>query len=143
METTAIAGAKLLNSSQPKPRGRPHGPIKPVPFTRADLDSRTAAAKLWDNMATSITADLGGEDNLSTIQRTLINAFCAVSIQLTDLNTQALLGKPVSLSELSLAASTLVRLAVILLLFLPACALSLFADRLDQTHEARSTTWLC
>jgi hypothetical protein len=95
------------------PRGtRPCKPTKPMPLTRDNLDSRSAAAKLWDRMATDITSDLGGEENLSTIQRTLINAFCAVSIQLTDLSTQSLLGKPVALSDLSLAASTLVRLAV-------------------------------
>jgi hypothetical protein len=92
-------------------RGRPHGPIKPVPVTRADLDDRTAAARMWDNLSRNIAADLGGEDNLSSVQKTLIEAFVGVSIQLTDINMRGLQGEKVDLSELSLAASTLVRIA--------------------------------
>jgi hypothetical protein len=45
------------------------------------------------------------------VQRPLIDAFVAVSIRLNDLNTRGLLGQPVDLSELSLAVSTLTRLA--------------------------------
>jgi hypothetical protein len=41
----------------------------------------------------------------------LIDAFVGVSIRLNDLNTRGLLGEPIDLSELSLAASTLVRIA--------------------------------
>jgi hypothetical protein len=115
METTAIADARLISgspASKPKSRGqRPHGPIKPVPFTRADLDSRTAAARMWDNLSANIAADLGGEANLSSVQKTLIEAFVGVSIRLNDLNMRGLRGEQIDLSELSLAASTLVRIA--------------------------------
>jgi hypothetical protein len=104
--------ARLNGGSKKKSRGaRPHKPVKPKPFTRAELDSRTAAAKMWDALAASITADCGGESEISTVQRTLIDAFCGVAIRLNDLNTRGLLGQPVDLSELSLAASTLTRLA--------------------------------
>jgi hypothetical protein len=89
-------------------RGRP---TKPRPLTREALDSRTTAAKMWDSLAASIIADAGGESEISTVQRTLINAFCGVAIRLNDLNTKGLLGQPVDLSELSLVASTLTRLA--------------------------------
>jgi hypothetical protein len=89
-------------------RGRP---TKPRPLTREALDSRTAAAKMWDSLAASIIADAGGESEISTVQRTLIDAFCGVAIRLNDLNTKGLLGQPVDLSELSLVASTLTRLA--------------------------------
>jgi hypothetical protein len=75
------------------------------------LDSRTAAAKMWDALAANITADCGGESEISTVRRTLIDAFCVVVIRLNDLNTKGLLGQPVDLTELSLAASTLTRLA--------------------------------
>ena len=101
-----------LEAAPRKSRGaRPHGTVKPCPLTRDQLDSRTSAAKLWDNLAANITADCGGEANISTVQRTLIDAFCSVAIRLNDLNTRGLLGQPVDLSELSLAASTLTRLA--------------------------------
>jgi hypothetical protein len=91
---------------------RPNKATKPRPLTRDQLDSRTSAAKMWDNLATSIAADCGGETEISTVKRTLIDAFCAVAIRLNDLNTKGLLGQPVDLSELSLVASTLTRLAV-------------------------------
>jgi hypothetical protein len=111
METTEIAPIRLPDSFQPKKRGRPKGPVKPVPVTRADLDDRTAAARMWDSLSANIASDLGGVDNLSSVQRTLIEAFVGVSIQLTDLNMRGLKGEKVDLSELSLAASTLVRIA--------------------------------
>jgi hypothetical protein len=111
MESTAIATTTLPNGSPPKKRGRPHGPVKPTPVTRRDLDDRTAAARMWDSLASNIAADLGGEANLSSVQKTLIEAFVGVSIQLTDLNMRGLKGEKVDLSELSLAASTLVRIA--------------------------------
>jgi hypothetical protein len=66
---------------------------------------------MWDNLSRNIAADLGGEDNLSSVQKTLIEAFVGVSIQLTDINMRGLQGEKVDLSELSLAASTLVRIA--------------------------------
>ena|ERR1700730_12137150 len=111
MESTDLAPTPLPNGSPPKKRGRPHGPIKPTPITRADLDDRTTAARRWDNLSRSIASDLGGEENLSSVQKTLIEAFVGVSIQLTNINMRGLQGEKVDLSELSLAASTLVRIA--------------------------------
>ena len=75
------------------------------------LNSRTHAAKMWDSLRANIIADCGGENETSTVKRTLIDAFCGVAIQLIDINTKGLLGQPVDLAELSLAASTLTRLA--------------------------------
>ena len=66
---------------------------------------------MWDTLASNIIADAGGESEISTIQRTLIDAFCEVAIRLNHLNTKGLLGQTVDLAELSLAASTLTRLA--------------------------------
>lgn len=96
----------------PKKRGRrPHTQTKPKPFTRDDLDGRTHAAQLYDRLYANIAADAGGEDQLSAIQRELITAFCAVSLRLNDMSTRALIGQNIELSDLSLAASTLVRIA--------------------------------
>ena len=66
---------------------------------------------MWDSLSRNIAADLGGESNLSSVQKTLIEAFVGVSIRLNDLNMRGLQGEKIDLSELSLAASTLVRIA--------------------------------
>ena len=103
---------RLADGLPKKSRGtRPTKATSVRPFTRDMVDSRLKSAKIWDTLAANIIADAGGESEISTIQRTLIDAFCGVAIQLNDLNTKGLLGQPVDLTELSLAASTLVRLA--------------------------------
>jgi hypothetical protein len=110
-DSRSVARQRLAEGS-PKKRGRrPNKATKPRPLTRDMLDSRTAAAKMWDTLAASIIADAGGESEITTVKRTLIDAFCGVAIRLNDLNTKGLLGQPVDLSQLSLAASTLTRLA--------------------------------
>jgi hypothetical protein len=44
-------------------------------LTRDQLDGRTNAAKVFDRLVTNIEADLGGRDQLSTIELALIEAF--------------------------------------------------------------------
>jgi hypothetical protein len=96
--------------AKPK-RRRPYKAIKPRPFTREQLDQRTAAFKMFDSLYAAVASDCGGMDQISAVQRELIEAFCGVAIRLNDLNTRGLAGQPVNLSDLSLAASTLTRLA--------------------------------
>jgi hypothetical protein len=92
-------------------RRRPHKAVKIRPFTREQLDQRTAAFKMFESLYAAIAADIGGVDQVSAVQRELIEAFCGVAIRLNDLNTRGLAGQPVDLADLSLAASTLTRLA--------------------------------
>jgi hypothetical protein len=66
---------------------------------------------MFESLYAAIAADIGGVDQVSAVQRELIEAFCGVAIRLNDLNTRGLAGQPVDLADLSLAASTLTRLA--------------------------------
>src|SRR5262245_60796207 len=61
-------------SQPPKPR-RKHRATKPQLLTRDQLDKRSNAAKQFDAIADGIAQDLGGEDQLSTVQRHLVEAF--------------------------------------------------------------------
>jgi hypothetical protein len=80
-------------------------------LTREQLDGRTKARKQFDAIASGIANDLGGTDNLSTVQKTLVEAYAGASLLVSNLNAQLLLGKDVNILELSAAISTMVRIA--------------------------------
>jgi hypothetical protein len=102
MENHALGSAKRRGN-------RPNRPTKFTPLTREQLDARTHAAKLWDQMEARITSEVGGD--VTAVQQALITAFCSVAISLNDLTAKNLLGQPTNIADLSLAASTLTRLA--------------------------------
>jgi hypothetical protein len=52
-------------------------------LTRDDLDGRTKAAQLFDQTFSEIARDLGGEENISAIERHLIEAFSGVARDVT------------------------------------------------------------
>jgi hypothetical protein len=79
--------------------------------TRSDLDQRTRAAKQFDAIARGITADLGGKDNLTTVQRLLIEALAGTALTLNDINARALRGESIDLPAYAQAVTTLVRVA--------------------------------
>jgi hypothetical protein len=82
---------------------------KLAPYTRRELDGRSVAARQYDAMEARILKDLG--DNISEIERSLVTTYCSIAITLQDMGTRSLLGQSVALSDLTLAASTLVRIA--------------------------------
>jgi hypothetical protein len=89
--------------------GNGHGKVRLL--TRSDLDGRTRARKAFDRIAAGIAADLGGKDQLTTIQALLIEAVAGTSLTLNDLNTRALRGETIDLPSYAQAVSTLVRVA--------------------------------
>jgi hypothetical protein len=91
-------------------RGR-NGHRKLPQVTRATLDGRTRIAREFATIVDGISTDLGGADRLSTIQRSLIEAYAGVCCVLTDINARALRGEPVDLLSYSTAVSTLTRVA--------------------------------
>ncbi len=93
-----------------KKRG-PNGHRKLPQITRDSLDGRTRIAHEFRSIVDGISADLGGADRLSTIQRSLIDAYAGVCCVLTDINARALQGEPVDLLQYSTAVSTLTRVA--------------------------------
>ena len=106
-----LPASKPAESPDKPARRRRHRPTKLRPFTRDQLDQRSAAFKMFESLYAAIEADAGGADQISAIQRELIEAFCSVALRMNDLSTRGLAGQSIDLSELSLAASTLTRLA--------------------------------
>jgi hypothetical protein len=84
---------------------------KALLLTRSHVDGRTRARKAFESVARNLTADLGGEENLTTVQRYLIHAFAGCVITLDDLNNRALAGQDVDLFAYSQTVSTLTRVA--------------------------------
>ena len=80
-------------------------------LTRDALDGRTKARKQFDAIAEDIAADLGGEDQLSTVQRHLVEAFAGAAIHVNDINARLLLGEQIDIVAHSQAISTMVRVA--------------------------------
>jgi hypothetical protein len=63
---------------------RNKGRIRPQLLTRAELDGRTNAAKLFDKLVVDIENDLGGRDQLSTIERVLVEGFVGAAVTLVS-----------------------------------------------------------
>jgi hypothetical protein len=80
-------------------------------LTRDNLDGRTKAAQKFDAIAEGIAQDLGGEEQLSTVQKHLVEAFAGAAIHVSDMNARLLLGQEVDILAHSNAISTMVRVA--------------------------------
>jgi hypothetical protein len=92
-------------------RKRRHVATKPQLLTRDQLDGRTGAAKVFDRLVRDIEIDLGGREQLSTIELQLIEVFAGACVALHNLNTRLARGEQIDLSEQALAASCMVRIA--------------------------------
>jgi hypothetical protein len=68
-------------------------------------------SSVFDAIAEGIAKDLGGEAQLSTVQRHLVEAFAGCAVVLQAINARILLGEPVNIADQASAASVLVRLA--------------------------------
>jgi hypothetical protein len=84
---------------------------RPQLLTRSSLDGRTNAARYFDKLAADIEADLGGRDQLSAIERALVEAFAGSYVSLCHLNAQLALGQPIDLSQHSQCVGAMVRVA--------------------------------
>jgi hypothetical protein len=78
---------------------------------RTDLDGRTTAAKQFDAVVHGIANDLGGESELSTVQKHLVEAFAGISLIVGDTNARLLLGEVIDVLQHATAVSTMVRTA--------------------------------
>lgn len=90
---------------------RANGKGKLKLLTRSSLDGRSSARRQFDAIVNNIIADLGGQDNLSTVQVALVEAFAGAALTVQHNNARLLLGNAVDLMEHSAAISTLCRLA--------------------------------
>jgi hypothetical protein len=94
-----------------KPLRRPHRRAKPQLLTARDLDRRSNSYKMFVQLTAEIENDLGGRDALSTIERTLIEAYASAAVVLQHFSTQLALGQKVALTEFTGVASSMVRIA--------------------------------
>jgi hypothetical protein len=92
-------------------RRRPHKSQKARPFAIEQLDKRTAAYAMFENLFAAVQSDCGGPDQISAVSRELILMFCSLAVYANDLSARGLAGQVIELGDLSLAASTLTRLA--------------------------------
>jgi hypothetical protein len=113
-------------------------------LTREELDGRTSACKQFDSIARGVCEDLGGERELSTVMKHLVEAFAGMAIQVNDCNARLLLGERVDIVEHSQACVTLVRIASRLgikrvardISIIPPTADEYFAYRARQKEQA-------
>lgn len=87
------------------------GQTKTRLLTREALDGRTRSRRVFDSIVIGIENDLGGKDQLSTVEVALIEAFAGATVHVHDLNARLLLGQKIDLSEHAAAISSLVRIA--------------------------------
>jgi hypothetical protein len=105
-----------LESGSVKPRkqkyrgSRPQKAKKPL-LTRDVLDGRTQAAKYFDDLTNAIENDLGGHDQLSAIEQTLVQGYVGACVTLQHLNVQLALGQKIDLGEHAQCCSAMVRIA--------------------------------
>lgn len=102
---SAVDCGEIRRSSNGKYRG------KTKLITREQLDRRTRAAQVFDAIASAIAVELGGEGELSTVQKHLVEAFAGCAVHVGDINARLVLGEDVDVVEHSQAISTMVRVA--------------------------------
>jgi hypothetical protein len=75
------------------------------------LDGRSNAAKEFDRIVDGIASDLGGKNNLTTVQSALVEAFAGACVHVNGLNMKLLIGEAIDLADHAMAISALVRVA--------------------------------
>src|SRR5262249_6415251 len=75
-----------------------------------DLDGRTIAAREARTLALAIAADLGGADNLTAIQSTLIDRFVSLTAWAVSQDVAAARGEAFDVTQYATVASTLKRI---------------------------------
>jgi hypothetical protein len=98
---------------RPVGQGRPRKSrsIKTRLLTREQLDGRTKARRHFDMIARGIISDLGGADQLSTVQRALTEAFSGIAVHVHNLNARLLAGEKINIDYHCTAVSTMCRTA--------------------------------
>lgn len=84
---------------------------RPQLLLRSDLDGRTNAAKYFDPLVGAIETDLAGPDQLSAIEKVLVEAYAGAAVSLQHMNAKLALGEEIDISEHSSCVGALVRVA--------------------------------
>jgi hypothetical protein len=95
-----------------KPRTRQkHWTPRATLVDRSCLDGRTSSAKLYDRLIADIVHDLGGLDQVSTIEHGLIIAYVASRLGVEGFSARIAAGQSIDWSEFAGTASTMIRAA--------------------------------
>jgi hypothetical protein len=106
-----IVGSCHLDATAKPVRRRSKKATRPQLLMRSRLDGRTNAAKVFDRLVSDIEADLAGRDQLSAIERQLVEAFVGAAVTLQHLNTQLALGQQIDVSQHAQCVGAMVRVA--------------------------------
>ena len=108
MEAALIEPAKSRGAVSTRRR---HIATKPQLLHRSRLSQSFGAVKEFNALVASVETDLGGRDQLSAIERALVEAFASSTIVLNNLSTKMLMGEKIDTSEHSAAVGAMVRVA--------------------------------
>jgi hypothetical protein len=109
METTPTCEPDASGTTKRRRERKPPKLPKYVLPNRDNLDGRTHAAKAFEKLYGDIHADLGND--LTAVERALVEGFCGATIVLQALNTKLALGEAVDLTEHASVCSSMVRIA--------------------------------
>ena len=84
---------------------------RPVLLMRSELDRRTVSARYFEKLVTAIENDLAGPDELSSIEKVLVEAYAGAAVTLQHLNSLLALGEPINIADHSSCVGALVRVA--------------------------------
>src|SRR5664279_3864261 len=85
METTCLNAAEKAPDAVRKPYRRPSRSVKAQVLTHENIDGRLRARKKFDAIARGVAQDIAGNNQLSTVQLHLIEAFAGVAIHVNNL----------------------------------------------------------
>jgi hypothetical protein len=105
-----MIGSCPLDTTAKPVRRRSKRATKPQLLMRSRLDGRTNAAKYFDQLVSDIESDLN-RDQLSAIERQLVEAFAGAAVTLQHLNTQLALGQQIDVSQHAQCVGAMVRVA--------------------------------
>lgn len=81
-------------------------------ITVDNIDKRSDAYRKYRRIVSGITSDLGGEDRITTMEHSLIQAYASAFVRMNDLTARQLLGDEyVEFNDLASAISSMVRVA--------------------------------
>jgi hypothetical protein len=107
-----VVGKKLARTKlQPERRRGNHRAVKPQLQSISTIDGRTGPAKLFKRLVSDIEVDRGGRDELSEVERQLVEAYAGCCVLIANIHARIALGEDISIGEHSLVASTMTRLA--------------------------------
>ena len=109
-----LASISPAGVETPKPaapaRPRKHRRTKPQLSLRNQL-KRNRAIEFMDNLIAEIEKDLGGHDQLSAIERSLVEGYGSSALLLQNLTYRLARGEEISISEHATTCSAMVRIA--------------------------------